>query len=118
MSHTTYSLLIIFLLLSGCASLPDNSKRTESFAITDTHETIPGRGVQASRDSGETQDGFILLGKGLDASVARVALAEIEEKSLDVMKRVMNRYYDMVMKMKKPLLLMSTLTLVSGGDWV
>ena len=84
MARTTYSLLIFFLLLSGCASLPDNSKRTESFAITDTHETTLGRGVQASRDSGETQDGFIILGKGLDAFVARVALAEIAEKSLDV----------------------------------
>lgn len=84
MSHTAYSLLIFFLLLSGCASLPDNSKRTESYVITDTHETTLGKGVQASRDQGNTKDGFIILGKGLDAYVARAALAEIAEKSLDV----------------------------------
>ncbi|NOQ90250.1 MAG: phospholipase D family protein, partial [Gammaproteobacteria bacterium] len=84
MAHTTYSLLIFFLLLSGCASLPDNSNRTESFAITDIHETKLGKGLQKSRDLGVTQDGFILLGSGLDAFVARAALAEKAEKSLDV----------------------------------
>ncbi|MFV2005129.1 MAG: phospholipase D-like domain-containing protein, partial [Gammaproteobacteria bacterium] len=84
MIRTTYSLLIFFLLLSGCASLPDNSGRTESFAITDTAETKLGKGLQDARDLGETQDGFILLGNGLDAFVARVALAELAEKSLDV----------------------------------
>ncbi|NOQ89409.1 MAG: phospholipase D family protein, partial [Gammaproteobacteria bacterium] len=84
MIHIVYSLLIIFLLLSGCASLPDNSKRAESYAITDTHETTLGRRLQLARDQGETQDGFIILGKGLDAFVARATLAEVAEKSLDV----------------------------------
>ncbi len=84
MAHITYTLLIFFLLLSGCTSLPDNSKRIESYAITDTVETTLGKGLQASRDLGKTQDGFIILGKGLDAFVARTALAEAAEKSLDV----------------------------------
>jgi len=84
MARTTCNLLIFFLLLSGCASLPDNSKRIESYAITDTVETKLGKGLQASRDLGEMQDGFIILGKGLDAFVARAALAEVAEKSLDV----------------------------------
>lgn len=84
MIHTFYSLLLFLLLLSGCASLPDNSKRTESYAITNTLETKLGKGLQASRDQGETQDGFIILGKGLDAFVARAALAEVAERSLDV----------------------------------
>jgi putative cardiolipin synthase len=84
MVHNTYSLLILFLLLSGCASLPDNSKQTESFVITDTHDTTLGKGLQESRNQGETQDGFIILGKGLDAFVARAALAEVAERSLDV----------------------------------
>jgi putative cardiolipin synthase len=77
-------LLIFFLLLSGCASLPDNSKRSESFAITDTLNTTLGKNLQVSRNSGETRDGFIMLGEGLDAFVARAALAEAAEKSLDV----------------------------------
>jgi putative cardiolipin synthase len=84
MAQTKCNLLIFFLLLSGCASLPDNSERTETFAITDTVETTLGKGLQASRDLGETQDAFIILGKGLDAFVARAALTEVAEKSLDV----------------------------------
>ncbi|MBE9563699.1 MAG: phospholipase D family protein, partial [Proteobacteria bacterium] len=84
MARTIYNLLIFTFLLSGCATLPDNSKRMESYAIADTAETTLGKGLQASRDLGETQDGFIILGKGLDAFVARAALAEVAEKSLDV----------------------------------
>ncbi len=84
MARITYSLLIFFLLLSGCASLPDNSKRTASYVITDTHETILGKFLQAHRDFGKAQDAFILLSEGLDAFVARATLAEIAEKSLDV----------------------------------
>ena len=84
MAHTTYSLLIFFLLLSGCASLPDNSNRTESYVITDTAETKLGKDLQDARELGETQDGFIILDSGLDAFVARIALAEVAEKSLDV----------------------------------
>ncbi len=84
MIHITYSLLIFSLLLSGCASLPDNSNRTESFAITDTTETKLGKDLKEARERGETQDGFIILGKGLDAFVARAALAEAAEISLDV----------------------------------
>lgn len=84
MARKIHCLLVITFILSGCASLPDNSMRKESFAVTDTRETTLGRGLQASRDSGETRDGFILLDKGLDAFVARAALAEAAEKSLDV----------------------------------
>ena len=84
MARTTYNLLIFFLLLPGCASLPDNSKRIESYTITDTLETKLGKDLQASRDLGETQDSFIMLGEGLDAFVARATLAEIAEMSLDV----------------------------------
>ncbi|MCK4834168.1 MAG: phospholipase D family protein, partial [Gammaproteobacteria bacterium] len=84
MIRTTYSLLVLIFTLTGCASLPDNTNRTESFAITDTDETKLGKNLQDSRDQGNAEDGFIILGKGLDAFVARIALAEIAEKSLDV----------------------------------
>ena len=43
-----------------------------------------GKHVQASREQGNTKDGFIILDRGLDAFVARIALAEIAEKSLDI----------------------------------
>jgi putative cardiolipin synthase len=76
-------MLIFILTLSGCASLPDNSNRTASFTITETHETTLGKGLREFRNRGVKQDGFIILGSGLDAFVARVALAEVAEKSLD-----------------------------------
>ena len=79
--------LIIFvslLLLSNCASLPDNTDRNESYAFTDTQNTTLGKGVQAELKQGKAEDGFVLLGSGLDAFVARAALAEAAERSLDV----------------------------------
>lgn len=83
MTKTIYTLVLV-ILLSGCAGLPDNSGRTKSFVIKDNHETTLGKSIQASRDEGNNLDGFIILNDGLDAFVARIALAELAEKSLDV----------------------------------
>lgn len=84
MLRKIYCLTALILVLSACASLPDNTNRTESFVIDDTRETQLGRDLQESRDRGKTQDGFIILSEGLDAFVARAVLAEKAEKSLDV----------------------------------
>ncbi len=84
MIRTASSMLIFMLMISGCASLPDNSNRSASFVITDTYKTELAKGLQKSRNQGIKQDGFVLLYNGLDAFVARVALAELAEKSLDV----------------------------------
>ncbi len=77
-------LVILFLTLTGCVSLPDNSNRTETYAITDIQETKLGKGLYKFRDQGVTKDGFILLEDGIDAFVARMALIDMAEKSLDV----------------------------------
>jgi len=79
--------LIIFILLSvlsGCASLPENTNRTESHAFTDTQDTLLGRKAQDHLKQTKSEDGFILLASGLDAFVARAALADAAERSLDV----------------------------------
>ena len=76
--------IVLHMLLSSCASLPENINRTESYAYTDTQGTWLGKDVQQSLEQGEGEDGFILLGSGLDAFVARAALAEVAERSLDV----------------------------------
>ncbi len=75
---------VLLSLLSGCASLPENTNRTESHAFTDTQDTLLGKKVQEYRNKGKTEDGFLLLGSGLDAFVARAVLAETAERSLDV----------------------------------
>jgi putative cardiolipin synthase len=71
-------------MISGCTTLPENTGRTESHAFTDTQDTYLGKDVQRELGKGKGEDGFILLGSGLDAFVARAALAEVAERSLDV----------------------------------
>jgi putative cardiolipin synthase len=75
---------VLLSVLSGCASLPENTGRTESHAFTDTQDTLLGKEVQEYRNQGKTEDGFVLLSSGLDAFVARAVLAETAERSLDV----------------------------------
>jgi putative cardiolipin synthase len=84
MIRISFIFLTLHFFLTGCASLPENSNRVESFAFTDTQDTLLGRDMQAYRNQGKNKDGFILLGSGLDAFVARAALAEAAERSLDV----------------------------------
>ena len=80
-------LLIIFILLSllsSCASLPENTGRTESYAFPDTQDTWLAEDVHDELKHGKDVDGFYLLKSGLDAFVARAALAEVAERSIDV----------------------------------
>lgn len=72
----------IFLLSGGCATLPSNSERSESLVYQDTDLTRLGRGYQDIKPDDE-QSGFVLLGNGLDALVARAALAEAADRSID-----------------------------------
>jgi putative cardiolipin synthase len=76
--------LLLILLISGCASLPDNTNRQESYALTDTDDTTFGKSSANKRRAGDGQDGFLLLGSGLDAFVARVLLAQYAERSIDL----------------------------------
>ncbi len=83
--NRAFSLYLFFIFaLSGCASLPDNDNRVESYAFTDTQDTMLGRDTRGDLAKGAAKDGFVLLGSGLDAFVARAALAEVAERSIDV----------------------------------
>lgn len=82
--HTSIVLLLLVLMLGGCAALPENVGRAESYAFNDTQHTSLGKNTQKHRSEGNNEDGFILLGNGLDAFVARAVLAEMAERSLDV----------------------------------
>lgn len=74
---------MLVLLLGGCASLPDNSDRIPSQSYTNTQDTILGRAFIAQRKAHPDRSGFLLLGSGLDAFVARAALARAAERSID-----------------------------------
>jgi putative cardiolipin synthase len=74
----------IALLLFGCASLPENVHRTPSTAYQDTDDTFFGRFVQILKEGQpEGTSGYLLLGNGLDAFVARAKLAQLAERSID-----------------------------------
>jgi putative cardiolipin synthase len=76
--------LLGLLALGGCASLPDNSDRTESLHYTDTDDTPLGKLVEKRLPAhAEGQSGYLLLPDGLDAFVARAVLAQLAERSID-----------------------------------
>jgi putative cardiolipin synthase len=76
--------IVLCLLLGGCASLPDNSNRTASRHYTDTDNTTLGELVEERAPAHAAGDsGYLLLSDGLDAFVARAVLAQVAERSID-----------------------------------
>ena len=73
-----------FVILSGCATLPENVDRQYSTALQDTDDTNIGRVVKQRGADYPGKSGFFLLGNGLDAFVARAVLANAAERSIDV----------------------------------
>jgi putative cardiolipin synthase len=71
------------LFVQGCATLPKDFERPESRAVTDTDNTRLGQARRAERRAHPGQSGFLLLGNGLDAFVARAVLAQLAERSID-----------------------------------
>ena len=76
--------LLLALLISGCATLPDNSTKPTSYAISDSQSTGIGLAVADDLQAHPGQSGFSLLTNGLDAFAARAVLARAAERSLDV----------------------------------
>ena len=72
------------LLLTGCASLPENTGRVDSYAFNNTQSTMLGRYYSEKINAQNEPDGFVFLDKGLDAFVARAILAKEAERSLDM----------------------------------
>jgi len=76
--------ITILLLIGGCATLPQNVVRPESYALKDTEDTRFGKAHRDEMQTHAGQSGFLLLGNGLDAFVARAILAHVAERSIDV----------------------------------
>lgn len=81
---TLAAVLAALTFVNGCADLPKNVNRTESFAYTDTLDTESGRKYAEATAAHPGESGFSLLPKGLDAFVARAVLAHLAERSIDV----------------------------------
>lgn len=75
---------MFFLVLGGCASLPDNSGRQESSAFSNPGSTALGKEFEKHiAVYPADQSGFHLLPNGYNAFVARAALAQIAEHAID-----------------------------------
>jgi len=70
-------------LITGCATLPKDFERPVSYAYRDTDNTRLGKAHRDKKRAHPGQSGFLLLGNGLDAFVARAALAAAAERSID-----------------------------------
>ncbi len=76
--------MLILLLISGCATLPKDFERPESHAYTETNDTRIGKARRDEMRAHPGQSGFLLLGNGLDAFVARALLAHGADRRIDV----------------------------------
>ena len=77
------AVLAAMVVLGGCASLPTGFERSDTRAFTDTDDTRFGKAFRAEKRARPGQSGFLLLGNGLDAFVARILLAQSAERSID-----------------------------------
>ena len=85
LNQIVYGWVILGLLfVSGCATLPKDFERPVSYAYTDTDDTRLGKSRRDEKLAHPGESGFLLLGRGLDAFVARVLLAQSAERSIDV----------------------------------
>ncbi len=80
----TYSLMLAIAAMAGCASLPTDYEKPESFAIHDSSETRLGRQLTPVTSRHPDVSGFYPLVSGSDALIARAALIEAAERTLDV----------------------------------
>jgi putative cardiolipin synthase len=87
--HARHHLLLpVFLVaqLGGGVGLPDNSDRSVSHSITvaEGEQTWLGKAFAEDLAAHPGQNGVMLLRNGRDAFVARAALAELAERSIDL----------------------------------
>ena len=83
--HLLYSLWFVLLLslMGGCATLPKDFDLPVTHAFKDTEHTLLGKSRADEKLAHPGESGFLLLGNGLDAFVARAVLASIAERSID-----------------------------------
>jgi MscS family membrane protein len=72
--------MLTLILAGGCATLPENVERPESYAYTDTENTAFGSARAEERAAHPEESGFRLLGNGLDAFVARIDIENIARR--------------------------------------
>ncbi len=79
-----YCVVLIGLLPTSCAALPEDYPRTNSTAFPDYSSTSVGEFFEEAAVQHPDESGFAIIRRGRRAFTARVALTELAEKSLDV----------------------------------
>ncbi|HEU5295909.1 MAG TPA: phospholipase D family protein [Burkholderiaceae bacterium] len=74
----------MLIAVAGCASLPQKVERQPSRALTDTANTKLARSLAGSAAAHPGKSGVYTLASGREAFAARVALALVAERSIDV----------------------------------
>jgi len=77
-------ILLGFFLLSGCSRLPETYQRTPSTAYKYHKSTKIGRLFEKEAVKHPGKSGFKLIPYGQDAFTARIAMARLAQKSLDL----------------------------------
>ena len=72
------------LFMVSCATLPEDVEHVESHVLQNTESTQLAKDLEPLIAKHPDQSGFHLLNKGMEAIIARIALIEAAEKSLDV----------------------------------
>ena len=79
------------LLAAGCSTVPFDVPRPHSQALAQPLETTLGRAFASRLAATPGQSGFRLLSTGQDAFIARAALADGAERSLDLQYHIVSR---------------------------
>ena len=79
-----WSLTALAVMLGGCASLEPGHLRPPSLSITDPGSTTLGRAFARDAAVRNGQSGFKVVATGHEALVARGALTELAERTLDL----------------------------------
>jgi putative cardiolipin synthase len=79
-----WAICALALALAGCSSLPQEPPPSPTHAFTDTDDTALGRWAAKATSGSGSQSAVRLLGRGLDAFAARLALVHLAERGLDI----------------------------------
>lgn len=85
-----FATVLVLCVLTGCAGLPDTNGRATSRALSDTANTSLERAIRPLL-AGSQQSAFHPLPGGPDAFDARVSLARLATRSLDVQYYIWHR---------------------------
>lgn len=83
-SKAIFVIVLSVIFLQACGSIPDNSNMKPSTALVNSGDTVLDKIVENDYLNQPDKSGAIILNDGLDAFVARAALAIAAEKTLDI----------------------------------